>query len=54
MKKDTEQQKRLKLEIDTVRRLENDELNNVVGGAQAGNLSSVSVSISMIIVCKCC
>ena len=53
MKKDTEQQKRLKLEIDTVRRLENDELNNVVGGAEAGDLK-ISVSISAVVYCKCC
>jgi hypothetical protein len=45
MKKNDEDQKRLKLDVETVRRLQSDELDNVVGAV--GEAAAIGVTISL-------
>jgi hypothetical protein len=46
MKKDNEDQKRLKLDIETLRRLESEDLNVIVGGNAAPQQAGI-VSVSL-------
>ncbi len=54
MKKNTEDQKPLKLDVETVRHLQTEELDKVVGaeGAQAAAAGGITLSVSLL-ACGC-